>query len=142
MYELVNAVFSMKMDIYKQSELQDPDTGALKKEWMFYKTVPCHAKGVISNSSSTRNGDYQTFKDRYTLEQIVVVRTESKLNMREKITNICGPDGTTIWTELDYPSDTPTVFEVIGTTPMTDPFGGVVAYNSTLRRSESQQIGI
>jgi hypothetical protein len=47
-----------------------------------------------------------------------------------------------IWTELDAPTETPTVFEVVGTTPITDPFGSVLGYNSTLKRSENQQIGI
>ena len=45
-----------------------------------------------------------------------------------------------IWTELNYPSDTPTVFEITGSTPIVDPFGKVIAYNSTATRSENQQI--
>ena len=47
-----------------------------------------------------------------------------------------------IWTELNYPNETPTVFEVVGVTPITDPFGTIVAYNSTAKRSENQEIGI
>jgi hypothetical protein len=49
--------------------------------------------------------------------------------------------GHPIWTEINYPNETPTVFEVIGTTPITDPFGNVLAYNSSMKRSENQQIG-
>lgn len=142
MYDLVNAVFSMKMDIYRQSEVQDPDTGSIKKSWSYYKTVPCHAKGVISNSATSRTGDYQVLKDKYVNAQIIVVRTESRLTLREKVTNVCSSDGTVIWTEIDYPTETPTVFEVIGSTPLTDPFGSVLGYNSTLKRSENQTIGI
>jgi hypothetical protein len=142
MYDLVNAVFSMKMDIYRQAESQDPDTGAVKKSWSYYKTVPCHAKGVISNSATSRTGDYQVLKDKYVNAQIIVVRTESKLSLREKVTNVCSSDGETIWTEIDYPTETPTVFEVIGSTPLTDPFGSVLGFNSTLKRSENQTIGI
>jgi len=29
----------------------------------------------------------------------------------------------------------------MGITPMTDPFGGVIGYNSTVKRSENQTIG-
>jgi hypothetical protein len=29
----------------------------------------------------------------------------------------------------------------MGTTPVTDPFGRVIAYNSSMKRSENQQIG-
>lgn len=142
MFDLIDAVFSMKMDIYRQQEKQDPNTGSIKRSWSYYKSVPCHAKGVISNSATSRTGDYQVLKDKYVNEQIIVVRTEYKLSLNEKVTNIRSADETVIWTEMDYPSNTPTVFEVIGATPLTDPFGNVIAFNSTLKRSENQIIGI
>ena len=56
MYDLVDSVLSMQMDVYRQYDIQDANTGAIKKEWHFYKTVDCHAKGVISNSATTRTG--------------------------------------------------------------------------------------
>jgi hypothetical protein len=132
----------MKMDIYKQLDVQNPDTGAIIKEWNYYKTLDCHAKGVITNSATTRSGDKQIFSNKYNNEQVIQVRTSERLTAREKITNIRDSNEEAIWTELNYPSDTPTVFEIIGTTPITDPFGQVLAYNSTLKRSENQQIGI
>jgi hypothetical protein len=142
MYNLVEAVFSMKMDIYRQLDTQDPDTGAIKKEWTYYKTVPCHAKGVISNSATARNGDRQTFDNRYRNDQVIEVRTTDRLTSREKATNIRNSEGIIIWAEIDFPTETPTVFEVVGTTPLTDPFGKIIAYNSTMKRSENQIIGL
>lgn len=142
MYDLVDAVLSMKLDVYHQEEVQDPDTGAIRRYWSYYKTLPCHAKGVVGNSSTSRSGDNQIFNNKYTNEQTVVVRTIDRLTIREKVSNIKSADGSIIWIELDYPENTPTVYEVIGSTPLTDPFGNVIAYNSTLKRSENQQIGI
>jgi hypothetical protein len=142
MYNIVETVFSMKMDIYQQSEIQDSDTGAIKKEWNYARTVNCHAKAIISNSATSRSGNYQVFKDKYVNEQIVIIRTTDMISFREKVTNIRSVDGKVIWEEIDYPSNTPTVFEVIGTTPITDPYGGVLAYNTTVKRSENQIIGI
>lgn len=142
MSTIVNAVLSMKLDVYKQVDSQDPNTGALKKEWMYDRTVDCHAKGVISNSATTRSSDKQVFDNRYTNDQVIQVRTESRLTSREKVTNIRNREGLCIWTEINFPSDTPTVFEVVGTTPITDPFGRVMGYNSSMKRSENQQIGI
>lgn len=142
MYNLVEAVFSMRMDIYRQLDTQDPDTGAIKKEWTYYKTVPCHAKGVISNSATARNGDRQVFDNRYRNDQVIEVRTTDRLTSREKATNIRNSEGTIIWAEIDFPTETPTVFEVVGTTPLTDPFGKILAYNSTMKRSENQIIGL
>lgn len=141
MNNLVDSVLSMNLDIYYQTDVQDPDTGAIKREWNFYKTVACHAKGVISNSAS-RVADRQQFNNRYVVDQLIEIRTQERLTARQKVTNIRDQKNNYIWTELDFPTETPTVFEVIGTTPMTDPFGNVIAYNSLVKRSENQIIGI
>jgi hypothetical protein len=132
----------MKMDVYHQTDRQDTETGALVKEWMYYKTVDCSAKGVISNSSSTRTNSIQSFGTKYTNEEILQVRTADRLTFREKITNIRDSKNNPIWVELNYPTNTPTVFEVIGSTPVTDGFGTVIAYNSVIKRSENQTIGL
>ena len=142
MIDLVDSVLSMKMDVYRQTDLQNPDTGAIVKEWIYYKTIDCSAKGVISNSSSTRTNSVQSFGTKYSNEEILQVRTAQRLTFREKITNIRDAKGNAIWVELNYPTETPTVFEVIGSTPLTDGFGNVMAYNSVIKRSENQNIGI
>jgi hypothetical protein len=142
MLDLVDSVLSMKMDVYRQIDSQNPDTGAIVKEWLYYKTVDCSAKGVISNSSSTRTNSIQAFGTKYVNEEILQVRTAQKLTFREKITNIRDSKNNPIWVELNYPTETPTVFEVIGSTPVTDGFGTVIAYNSVIKRSENQNIGL
>ena len=48
MFDIVEATFSMKMDLYRQSDVQDVNTGAIKKEWIFTRSAPCSAKGMIS----------------------------------------------------------------------------------------------
>jgi len=131
----------MKMDVYRQFDSQNPDTGAIVKEWQYYKTVDCHAKGVVSNSATTRSSDKQIFDNKYTNDQIIQVRTAERITAREKVTNIRDMDGNVIWVEINFPTETPTVFEVMGTTPLTDPFGRVLAYNSAMKRSENQRIG-
>lgn len=142
MLDLVDSILSMKMDVYRQLDRQDPDTGALVKEWIYYKTVDCTAKGVISNSSSTRTNSIQSFGTKYENQEILQVRTAGRLTFREKVTNIRDSKDKPIWVELNYPTETPTVFEVIGSTPVTDGFGTVIAYNSVIKRSENQNIGL
>jgi hypothetical protein len=56
MQGIIDSVLLMKLDVYRQFDTQDPDTGAIKKEWHYYKTLQCHAKGIISNSSTSRSG--------------------------------------------------------------------------------------
>lgn len=141
MNNLVDSIFNMKVDVYIQEDYQDQNTGAIKKSWIYSKTIPCFAKGMISNSSSTRSGDSQTLSARYTDKQTIEIRTQSRLTYRQKIANIRDSSGNVIWFELNYPNDTPTVFEIVSSTPITDPFGTLMAYNSIAKRSENQIIG-
>jgi hypothetical protein len=141
MYNLVDSILPMFIDVYRQFETQDPSTGALKKEWQFNRTVPCHAKGTVSNSTATRSGDKQNFSNKYVNEQMLQIRTTGKLIFSEKITNVRNLDGTIIWEEINFPSNTPTVFEIMGVTPITEPLGGIVGYNTIVKRSENQVIG-
>lgn len=140
--DLVTSVLPFKMDVYVQYDLQDSDTGAIKKEWQYAKTIDCSVKGMVSNSTSTRANDRQIIDNRYKNEQFVQIRTTEKITVRNKITNVRNSSGEYVWTELDYPTETPTVFEVVGVTPITDPFGTIVAYNTTAKRSENQKIGL
>ncbi len=142
MNDLVDSLLIMSLDVYRQFDSQDQNTGAIKKEWQYQKTIPCHAKGVISNSATTRSSDKQIFSNKYVNDQVIQVRTAEKLTARDKVTNICDSHGNVIWSEINFPTETPTVFEVVGTTPITDPFGNVLGYNSSMKRSENQQIGL
>jgi hypothetical protein len=142
MLDLIDSILIMKLDLYRQFDAQDPNTGAIIKSWSFYKTIDCHAKGIISNSSSSSTNDRQVFGNKYSNQQMIQIRTAEKISYREKITNIRDAKNKAIWSEINFPSDTPTVFEVVGSTPITDPFGNVVGFNTTLSRSENQQIGI
>lgn len=138
---IVESMLPMKLDIYTQIDSQNVDTGEINKEWIYLKTLACSAKGMVSNSTSRRTGDNQSFDNHYSNKQMVQIRTSEKINIRHKITNIRSREGIPVWTELNYPSETPTVFEVVGTTPITDPFGSVIAFNSIIKRSENQTIG-
>lgn len=142
MLDLIDSMLTMQLDLYRQYEQQDPDTGAMKREWQYQRTVDCYAKGIISNSTTSRSSDKQIFNNAYTNEQVIQVRTSERITMRDKVTNIRDSKGNVIWTELNYPSETPTVFEIVGVTPITDPFGNILGYNSSMKRSENQQIGI
>lgn len=140
--DILESLLPYKLDLYVQSDSQDPNTGAISKEWNYYKTLDCSAKGMVSNSTSTRTNDRQQIDNRYVNAQFLQIRCSEKINIRHKVTNIRNKEGEYIWTELNYPTETPTVFEVVGMTPITDPFGISMGYNITVKRSENQNIGI
>ena len=141
MNNLVDSILNMKMDVYVQQDTQDPNTGAIKKEWIYSETVYCYAKGIIT-SGGARTSDVQKMSNRYTNKENIEIRTTARVTLRDKITNIRDSADNVIWSELNYPTETPTVFEILGTTPITDPFGGVLGYNCSARRSENQVIGL
>ena len=141
MNNLVDSIFNMKVDVYLQEDYQDLNTGAIKKSWIYQKTIPCFAKGIISNSASARSGDNQSISTKYQNTQTIEVRTQTPITYRQKITNIKDSSNNVIWFELNYPNDTPTVFEIVSSTPITDPFGTLMAYNSIAKRSDNQIIG-
>ena len=141
MNNLVDSIFNMKVDVYMQEDYQDTNTGAIKKSWIYQKTIPCFAKGIISNSSSARSGDNQSISTKYQNTQTIEIRTQTPITYRQKISNIKDSSNNVIWFELNYPNDTPTVFEIVSSTPITDPFGTLMAYNSVAKRSENQIIG-
>jgi len=138
--DLVGSILSMKADVYSQMDSQDEDTGALRKTWAFTKTVPCFAKGNIS-STGGRGSDKQKYATRFKDTEAIQIRVDQFVSHRDKITNIRNNDGKVIWFELNYPTNTPTVFEIVSSTPITDPFGTLMAYNSIAKRSENQIIG-
>ena len=140
--DLIESLLTMRLDVYRQTEEQDVNTGAIKKQWNYYTTIPCSAKGIISNSTSSRSGDKQVIGNRYSNDQHLEIRTIDRLTSRDKITNIRTANDEVIWKEINFPTETPTIFEVVGTTPIMDPYGSLLAYNSTVKRSENQTIGL
>jgi len=141
MFDIVDGLMTMKMDVYRQSERQDANTGAMVREFSYIKTIDCYARGVITENRN-RSNDSQKFSNKYSNNQYIEVRTSERLTARDKVKNIVDVNGKPIWYELNYPNDTDTVFDVVGTTPIAEPFGNVVGYNSSLQRAENQQIGI
>jgi hypothetical protein len=138
--DLVGSILSMKADVYSQIDEQDEDTGALKKTWAFTKTVSCFAKGSISSQGGS-GMDKQKYTTRFKDTESIQIRVDQFVSHRDKITNIRNSEGKIIWFELNYPTNTSTVFEVVGNVPITDPFGNVLGYNLLAQRSENQTIG-
>ena len=141
MFHAADGLMTMKMDVYRQEEEQDANTGAMVRIFSYIKTIDCYARGIISQSTG-KASDNQKFSNKYSNNQYLEARTSDRLTARDKIKNIIDINGNPVWYELNYPNDTSTVFDVVGTTPISDPFGNIIGYNSSLQRAENQQIGV
>ena len=50
----MSSVMSMKADIYKQQNVQDPNTKAIIRQWVYDRTIQCRIEPVKVKGASTR----------------------------------------------------------------------------------------
>jgi hypothetical protein len=133
----VEAKYAMLADIYRVQQKRDENTGEIKREWLYAETVPCLAKSIISSGVRTPSND-RTIDNRYVIEEIIKINTVEKLSRNSKITNIRDLKGQVLWEEAEVLNNPPTMFSIVGSTPIVDAFGQILEYETTLQRSEIQ----
>ena len=130
---------------------QDPDTGEIIRVWqevdaddvtsgMQAYTFNCTARGIITGGiravgtieEFNNNGEY--VKSDYIKMSFGI---DVPLNDRSKVTNIAGPRGNIIWKEEES-DGLPTIFNVLGVTPVIDPFGEHIENSALLQRAAVQ----
>lgn len=134
--------------------MQDPDSGEIIRnyvpvpdnpatpdvnETLFFGTFKCMARGIIS-TGLRMSGTTETFGASYESEDYVRLWFPSTVTIskRDQITNIRDSAGNVIWKEEEVPGSPPTVFNVLGVTPLPNPFGKVLEYQAMLERADKQ----
>lgn len=131
---------------------QDPDSFEIKTEWVpngvstpgtqeAQYTIRCYARGYTNlGFRSSANREVYVKGDYSEIESIQFDYPANVLLSRESyITNIrtVEADGTDyVW--VDGNTGNPVVWEVQGTTPITDPFGKLLRNTTVLKRAEIQ----
>jgi hypothetical protein len=163
---LTSARFNMKADIlrqnittpnppdpegewtYKQDESgeiirvwqpgsDNPDT--VENEAAGLESFRCEARGIIDGGIRVA-GTTERFTEIYENVDYVKISFPAsvRISKRDRITNIRDPKGNIIWKEEEQPSAPPTVFNVMGVTPVIDPFGRHIESQALLERAERQ----
>lgn len=137
---------------------QDPDSGAIERVWVgsipddpdtpdidessnnyTLTNVKCEVKGVMSGGIRVA-GTTQRFDDIY--ENIEWLNSnwpkDANITKNDKVTNIRNYRGELIYSNEERREAGPTIFDVMGVTPVTDPFGQIVSQSVLLKRSEVQ----
>jgi hypothetical protein len=132
---------------------QDEDTGEITRVWVTdsdvdtpgtqQREIPCIVRGVVDGGIRVAGTT-----ERYTPAGIYENVDFAKMSFpagivvtkRDRITNIKNRDGVIIWKEEEFDSAA-TVFDVLGVTPITDPFGKHIENMALLQRAEVQQHG-
>lgn len=163
---LTSARFNMKADILKATGPtetsvgsgewvigHDPDSNEITREWLpagdnpdtpevennTLQSFRCLARGIVDGGIRVA-GTTERFSEIY--QGIDYVRIwfppKTDINRRDRITNIRGPRGDIIWREEERIDNAPTIFAVVGVTPIIDPFGKHIESVAMLERVENQ----
>lgn len=133
---------------------QDPDSGEIIRRW---KKIPtddpetpeideskkysfkCIARGIIDGGIRVA-GTTERFEEIYANIDYVRITFPAnvKLSKRDQVTNIKNQKGVILWREEEIPGQPPTVFNVMGVTPIIDPFGNHIEGQALLERANRQ----
>lgn len=131
---------------------QDPDSGAIVKRWVdnpttitdesaktIIRNVPLMARGVLTTGIQGA-GSTERFDDIYTNVDWVKATFGKNTNItkRDQVTNVRTRSGELVWKEEEITDYPPTVFDVMGVTPVLDPFSRLVEYSVLMQRAEVQ----
>ena len=135
--------------------VQDPDSGAIVRDWVDdpnttedessptrINNVPVMARGILDGGIRVA-GTTERFDEVY--ENVDWVKATfpkgTKITKRDRVTNIRNArTGVVIWREEEINGAPPTIFNVMGVTPITDPFSNVLEVNVLLQRAEVQSV--
>lgn len=133
---------------------QNPESGEIERVWQSRTTTDnpatgdvdeglesfnCEARGIIDGGIRVA-GTTERFSDLYENVDFVKITFPAhvRLTKRDRVTNIRDKHGNIIWKEEEQPSSPPTVFNVMGVTPIIEPFGLHRSSFAMLERAEIQ----
>lgn len=131
--------YSHICDVYDKVSVWDFDTHTSIDSWeLIHKDVPCNATSFV-NGGIMGNGSMEKWdQGMYTSDDYVRLKTKRAVLKSQRITNIRSLGGEVVWQEEEFDGE-PTLFDVDGCAPVTDPFSGTaLEFVSTLARSEIQ----
>lgn len=130
---------------------QDPETGEIIRIWVVEDTDPitpgtqekrvkCIVRGILDGGIRVA-GTTERYTPQGILESVDYVKMQFpasvKITKRDRVTNVANRHGIIIWREEEF-NNAPTIFDVLGVTPITDPFGNLIEWTALLHRSEVQ----
>ena len=115
----------------------DPDT--LEVEDNQLESFRCIARGIVDGGIRVA-GTTERFSEVYEGVDYVKISfpPNVQLTRRDRVTNIRTQHGVVLWKEEERADGAATVFNVVGVTPIIDPFGKHVENTALLERSEAQ----
>lgn len=136
---ITTATYAHKCDILEKFSDWDFDSNTSLDRWeLVHEDVPCNASSFV-NGGIRGNGSMEKWDEgMYVSDDYIRLKTKRALIKSQRVTNIRAATGELVWAEEEFGGE-PTLFDVEGSSPVTDPLSGkVLEFISTLARSEIQ----
>jgi hypothetical protein len=136
---IIGSIMNMYAEIATQQNVQDPDTGAITREWVYEKTIPCKIEPIKSRGTNTK-GDNKTFGNSnnamggYDENLQLKMKCLELMSKRWRVSSIKSSDNQQVFTEIDRYGNPDSIFEISASHAVLDPFGKVSYYEATLHR--------
>jgi len=132
----VSSIMNMKADIYSQQNTQDPNTGAIIRQWDYHKTIICKVEPVkVGSSTRTDNKVFEKGQTGGYSEKLQLkIKTLELLSKRYRINSIKTSSGEQVFVEIDRYGNPDSIFEVVSSHTVLDPFGKVSYHEAILQR--------
>lgn len=140
MFDCINsAFFSMKFDLQSLAVSQNTVNMQFIKTWTTTKSgISCLVEPLVSVSASKGVSGKRFETLDYTETQYFKLHTNYRLSKRDRIVNVKDADGNYVFLEMDANGDPATIFEVVGESPVMNPFGTVNHWTYLVNRVEVQ----
>jgi len=139
----IGSIMNMTAQVYVQQNVQDANTGAISREWVYSKTIECKIEPIKARGTSNR-GDNKIFNDSnnglgaYDERLQIKLKGFELLSKRWRIESIRSSDGQQVFLEIDKYDKPDTIFEVTSSHAVLDPFGKISYFESNLVRVSVQ----
>ena len=139
----ITSIMNMNADIYKQQNFQDPGTGSISREWVYEKTIQCKVEPTKARGTSTK-GDSKSFslnqnaQAEYNEGLQIKLKSTELLSKRWRVSTIRSSDNEQVFIEIDKYNQPDTIFEVMSSHAVLDPFGKISYYETILVRVQVQ----
>lgn len=137
----IGSIMNMTADIYVQKNIQSEKSGSISREWIYEKTIPCKIEPGKSSSSSN-NADNKRFDfakgNEYDEKFHLKLKSPIAISKRSRVSGIRSNDGKQVYVEIDRYDTPDTIFDVVASHAILDPFGKVSYYEITIQRVHVQ----
>lgn len=134
----LSAGYAFEADIYAKARDLDDRTGQVESKWKLWKTVDCLVTPFTSTSFKAQ-GTTEVFDDFYEKQSYLKMLTKENIGRNVQITNIRSKEtGEVIYVEVELRDSPPTWYNSNGSSPVLDPFGRVVEWDTLIQRAEEQ----